>query len=90
MFKLKVQDFSGIVKRNFFNRKIRIAKADIVFGVANNREVSKAQKIHFEKAKLIQGGGGGKPDSAMAGGKDATKVDDALAAAADIVKGMLK
>ncbi|MEE1075544.1 MAG: DHHA1 domain-containing protein, partial [Acutalibacteraceae bacterium] len=39
-----------------------------------------------EIAKICGGNGGGKPDSAMAGGKDASKVDDALNTVADIVK----
>ncbi|MBE6733129.1 MAG: alanine--tRNA ligase [Ruminococcaceae bacterium] len=43
-----------------------------------------------EVAKLAGGNGGGKPDSAMAGGKDASKVAEALAAVADLVKSQLK
>ncbi|MBQ7541639.1 MAG: alanine--tRNA ligase [Clostridia bacterium] len=43
-----------------------------------------------EAAKLAGGAGGGKPDSAMAGAKDANKLPDAVAAAADILAGMLK
>ena len=39
-----------------------------------------------EIAQLCGGNGGGKPDSAMAGGKDATKVDEALSTVAEIVK----
>ncbi len=39
-----------------------------------------------EIAKICGGNGGGKPDSAMAGGKDASKVDEALNTVADIVK----
>ena len=35
------------------------------------------------------GSGGGKPDSAMGGGKDATKVDDALALVDDFVASKL-
>ena len=38
-----------------------------------------------EIAKLAGGNGGGKPDSAMAGGKDISKVDEALNAVANIV-----
>ena len=43
-----------------------------------------------EIAKLAGGNGGGKPDSAMAGGKDVSKADEALSAVCDIVKGQLK
>ncbi len=42
-----------------------------------------------EIAKIAGGSGGGKPDSAMAGGKDVTKLGDALAAAEGILKTML-
>ena len=43
-----------------------------------------------EVAKLTGGNGGGKPDSAMAGGKDAQKIDEALSKASDILKSQLK
>jgi alanyl-tRNA synthetase len=39
--------------------------------------------------KVCGGSGGGKPDSAMGGGKDLSKVDDALAVADDYVAGKL-
>ena len=40
-----------------------------------------AGNVIREAAKAAGGGGGGRPDMAQAGGKDVTKVDDALAAA---------
>lgn len=43
-----------------------------------------------EIAKLTGGNGGGKPDSAMAGGKDASQAAAALDKAAELVAGMLK
>lgn len=43
-----------------------------------------------EVAKLTGGNGGGKPDSAMAGGKDAQKIDEALSKASEILKSQLK
>ena len=43
-----------------------------------------------EVAKITGGNGGGKPDSAMAGGKDASKINEALESAKDILKSMLK
>jgi len=41
-------------------------------------------------AQIAGGNGGGKPDFAMAGGKDVSKVQDALDGALDILKSMLK
>ena len=41
-------------------------------------------------ANVAGGSGGGKPDSAMAGGKDLSKVDDALQEAENVLAGMLK
>ncbi len=49
-----------------------------------------AGNIVREVATVAGGSGGGKPDSAMAGGKDITKISDALAAAEEIVKAKLK
>ncbi len=43
-----------------------------------------------EIAKICGGNGGGKPDSAMAGGKDASKVQEALESVPAILKEMLK
>lgn len=50
----------------------------------------KAGDLVREVAKLAGGGGGGRPDSAMAGAKDISKLDDALANVADIVAGLIK
>ena len=49
-----------------------------------------AGNIVCETAKIAGGSGGGKPDSAMAGAKDASKADEALAAVDSIVSAMLK
>ncbi len=40
-------------------------------------------------ARITGGGGGGKPDMAQAGGRDASKLDEALAAAVDAVRSQL-
>ncbi|MBX7220976.1 MAG: alanine--tRNA ligase [Blastocatellia bacterium] len=48
-----------------------------------------AGKIVKELAAIVGGGGGGKPDLAEAGGRDATKLDEALAAAAGAVEKLL-
>ena len=49
-----------------------------------------AGNIVRETAKIAGGSGGGKPDSAMAGAKDASKADEVLAAVDSIVSAMLK
>ncbi|MBR5880351.1 MAG: alanine--tRNA ligase, partial [Clostridia bacterium] len=41
-------------------------------------------------AKVAQGGGGGRPDAATAGGKDVTKTADALVAAKEALAAMIK
>jgi alanyl-tRNA synthetase len=48
-----------------------------------------AGKIIKEVAKLCGGGGGGRPDSATAGGKNPAKVEEALEAVNNIVEAML-
>ena len=49
----------------------------------------KAGNIVKAAAQVTGGNGGGKPDMAMAGGKDITKVSDALSCVADAVKAAL-
>lgn len=50
----------------------------------------KAGNLVKEIAKIANGGGGGRPDSAMAGAKDITKIDEALSKAEEIVKSLIK
>lgn len=50
----------------------------------------KAGDLVREIAKLAGGGGGGRPDSAMAGAKDLSKLDAAISAVEDTVKAMIK
>ena len=50
----------------------------------------KAGDLVKEVAKIANGGGGGRPDSAMAGAKDITKIDEALSKAEEIVKSLIK
>jgi alanyl-tRNA synthetase len=66
-------------------------KTMLAVGVAAN-----AQKAGLNAGKLVKqiaavagGNGGGKPDFAMAGIRDRTKVDEALAAVPDIVKAQM-
>ena len=44
-----------------------------------------AGNIIREVAKTCGGGGGGKPDSAQAGGKDASKIEEALNKVCDLI-----
>jgi alanyl-tRNA synthetase len=48
-----------------------------------------AGKVIAPIAKMVGGSGGGRPDMAEAGGKDAGQLDAALKSAADVVKGLL-
>ena len=41
-------------------------------------------------AKVCGGGGGGRPDMAQAGGKDVSKLDEALESAWGVIEDMLK
>jgi alanyl-tRNA synthetase len=49
-----------------------------------------AGKVVGEIAKLVGGGGGGRPHMATAGGKDIAKLDEALAQIKLIIKSHLK
>ena len=49
-----------------------------------------AGKLVGAVAAVAGGKGGGRPDSAMSGGRDITKISDALGAAKDILSGMIK
>ena len=49
-----------------------------------------AGNIVREVAKIANGSGGGKPDSAMAGAKDMSKTQDAIKSAESIVASMIK
>lgn len=49
-----------------------------------------AGKIVKAVAQIAGGNGGGRPDMAMAGAKDVTKVDEAIVAAKDIIISMIK
>ena len=48
------------------------------------------ETLSGRRAKVAGGNGGGKPDFAMAGAKDLTKIDEALAAVNTIVSEMVK
>jgi len=49
----------------------------------------KAGDIVKEIAPIVDGGGGGKPELAQAGGKKPEKIDEAIAKAAEFIKNKL-
>lgn len=69
-------------------------KGTLNFACACAKEAVKlgahAGNIVRETAKIAGGAGGGRPDSAMAGAKDVTKAEEALAAVDSIIESMLK
>ncbi len=84
--------------------KAKYANAIAVFAAVNGDKVTfacccgsdavknggHAGNIVREVAKITGGNGGGRPDTAMAGGKDSSKVKEALDSAKSIVENMLK
>ncbi|KEO82160.1 alanine--tRNA ligase [Tumebacillus flagellatus] len=84
--------------------KARLASGVVVLGAAQgtdkvnfvvavtkdlNGKGIQAGKLVKEVAAVTGGGGGGRPDLAQAGGKDVSKLQEALDKAADLVAGML-
>jgi alanyl-tRNA synthetase len=65
--------------------------ATLLAGVTDDlvKKGLKSGDIVKEIAPLIDGGGGGRPQMAQAGGKNPEKIDDALAKAAEIIKAKL-
>ena len=53
---------------------------------ALGKKLSKAR----EAAKITGGNGGGRPDFAKAGGKDASKLEDAIKAVPELVKAQMR
>ena len=60
-----------------------------VCGAEAVKKGAHAGKIIKEVAKIVGGGGGGRPDSATAGGKNPAKLEEALEAVNNIVDAML-
>lgn len=69
-------------------------KKTVTFSACCGKEAVKkgahAGNLVREVAAVAGGKGGGRPDSAMAGGKDITKVDEALLIVDDVVEKMIK
>ena len=74
---------------------LAVASSDKVnfLAIAGKSAVSSgahAGKLVGAVAAVTGGKGGGRPDNAMAGGKDVSKIADALSAASEALEGMLK
>ena len=71
-----------------------ISDGKVTFGCACGKEArdkgANAGKIVKAVAQIAGGNGGGKPDIAMAGAKDPTKVDEAIMQAKSIILDMIK
>jgi alanyl-tRNA synthetase len=68
-------------------------KVQLVCVVADDLVAAKridAGKVVGAVAKLLGGGGGGRPHMATAGGKDVSKLDEAIAQFPSIVTSLLK
>ena len=65
-------------------------KVALCVGVTNDlTKTIKAGDIVKQLAPIVGGGGGGKPDLAMAGGKDVDKVPDVISAAPGVIEGLM-
>ena len=85
---LKASDASAVV----LMAVIGDGRLNFVAGCGKDALKSGAHAGNLVKqiAAICKGGGGGRPDNATAGGKDLTKVDEALSAAPAIVASMQK
>jgi alanyl-tRNA synthetase len=80
---LKAQIRSGVVVIGSSNE----GKVQLVIAVTPDLvDRIKAGQLVKELAPIVGGGGGGRPDFAEAGGKQPEKIDEMLAAAADVLK----
>lgn len=65
----------------------------VILAMASKEAVAKgvhAGNVVKEVAKVTGGGGGGRPDMAQAGGKDASKLPEAIIAARALINGQIK
>lgn len=87
--KIKSNDPKAVL---LFMSKVDEAKVQVLCMLGDAAEKAKlhAGKIVKEIAMLVGGSGGGRPNMAQAGGKDTSKIDDALSQAKAIVSKFLK
>ncbi len=96
---LQLQELDATALRNAADNLLTSSDADVVVLASGNLLVAKVGKdaqrrgahagnLIREVAKRAGGGGGGRPDLAQAGIKDASQVQGALAAVPEILEGM--
>ena len=91
-------NLTDAVKSSLGNRVVSIfagayeGKAFIVSGITKDLagEGLDARLTVKAMSKLISGGGGGRPDLSQAGGRDISRIDEAIKAGVEAVKGMVK
>ncbi len=95
---LQLQELDATALRNAADNLLSASNADIVVLASGNLMVAKVSKdaqkrgahagnLIREVAKRAGGGGGGRPDLAQAGVKDASRVQEALNAVPEILEG---
>lgn len=86
--KLKSKFDSGVIVFAIHNE----AKINFIASCGSDavKAGAHAGNLLREVSAITGGRGGGRPDSATSGGRDAGKISDALAAASEILRGMLK
>jgi len=84
-FKKRVEN--GVI---FMISNMPTGKVSIIAGVTKSISGKiKAGDLARETAKIVGGGGGGKPELAQAGGKDETKIGEAISKAREMIKAAL-
>lgn len=84
---LRTQVASGVVVLGSAQEEGKVA---LIVGVTKDLTSRvQAGKVVGELAKMVGGSGGGRPDMAEAGGKDASQLDKALGSAAEVVSTLL-
>ena len=87
--KKKLGELSAILDK-FGVQAISLSEAGIESDVEETGTTFEENSRLKAVSAIVGGGGGGRPDSATSGGKDLSKLDDAMKEANDILKNQLK